>query len=60
MIRNLWGPHQVADYLGVPIGTLYQWRTRGSGPPGRRIGKHLRYKPDDVEAWFDAQTEEAA
>ena len=60
MIRNLWGPNQVADYLGVPVGTLYQWRTRGAGPPGRRIGKHLRYKPDDVEAWFDAQTEGVA
>lgn len=56
-MRNLWGPADVADYLGVPVQTVYQWRSRGSGPPGRRIGKHVRYKPDDVEAWFDGHSE---
>ncbi|WP_433871888.1 helix-turn-helix domain-containing protein [Saccharopolyspora sp. CA-218241] len=55
MIRNLWGPAEVADYLGVPVGTIYQWRTRGYGPPGRRVGKHVRYKPTDVETWFENQ-----
>lgn len=55
MIRDLWGPDEVAKYLGVPKNTVYQWRTRGSGPPGRRVGKHIRYKPEDVEAWFDSQ-----
>ena len=57
MIRNLWGPQDVANYLGVPIGTVYQWRSRGDGPPGRRVGKHVRYKPDDVERWFDGLSE---
>ncbi len=52
-MRNLWGPEDVADYCGVPVGTVYQWRKRGSGPPGRRVGKHVRFKPEDVEAWFD-------
>lgn len=56
-MRSLWGPQDVADYLGVPVNTIYQWRTRGYGPAGRRIGKHVRYKPEDVEAWFDGQTD---
>lgn len=60
MIRNLWGIEDVSAYLGVPIGTLYQWRTRGYGPPGRRIGKYVRYKPDDVERWFESQAEGVA
>ncbi len=59
-MRKLWTPTDVADFLGVPIQTIYQWRSRGTGPAGRRIGKHLRYKPDDVEAWFDAQSEGVA
>ncbi|SFD67380.1 DNA binding domain-containing protein, excisionase family [Actinopolyspora alba] len=59
-MRNLWTPADVADYLGVPTNTIYQWRSRGSGPPGRRLGKHLRFKPDDVEAWFDAQATEVS
>lgn len=52
-MRKLWGINDVADYLGVPVGTLYQWRSRGEGPPGRRVGKYVRYKPDDVEDWFE-------
>ncbi len=57
MIRNLWAPADVADYLGVPVQTVYGWRKTGSGPPGRRVGKHVRYKPDQVEAWFDGLAE---
>ncbi|PKW14986.1 helix-turn-helix domain-containing protein [Saccharopolyspora spinosa] len=57
MIRNLWGPNDVASYLGVPVGTVYQWRSRGGGPPGRRVGRHVRYKPDQVEQWFESQPE---
>jgi DNA-binding transcriptional MerR regulator len=54
--ERLWSIHDVSEYLGVPVKTLYQWRSTGYGPPARRIGKHLRYKPRDVENWFDAIT----
>jgi excisionase family DNA binding protein len=56
MPGKLWTIQDVSEYLGVPVATLYQWRTHGYGPAARRIGKHLRYKPDDVVAWFDAIT----
>lgn len=52
---SLWGPKDVADYLGVPVSTIYQWRTRGYGPPGRRVGKYVRYRPEDVETWVEQQ-----
>jgi predicted DNA-binding transcriptional regulator AlpA len=58
--RRLWGPKDVAEYLGIPVQTLYQWRTRNYGPPARRAGKHLRYSPDDVVAWFESLPTEAA
>ena len=38
-------------YLAVPVGTLYQWRHRGEGPPAIRLGRHLRYDPDSVHRW---------
>ena len=60
MIRNLWGIEDVSAYLGVPVGTLYYWRSKGFGPPGKRVGKYVRFKPDEVEAWFDAQAEGVA
>lgn len=51
----LWGVTDVATYLGVPIATLYQWRHHRYGPPGRRVGRYVRYDPDDVRRWFRAQ-----
>ncbi len=56
MIPKLWTVQDVSEYLGVPVATLYQWRTTGYGPPARKIGKYLRYKPEDVETWLDSIT----
>jgi hypothetical protein len=52
MPDSLWTPTEVAAYLNVPIQTLYQWRRKRTGPPGRRVGRHLRYDPVAVRAWF--------
>lgn len=57
---RLWTITEVATYLGVPPATLYQWRYRGYGPRGRRVGRHLRYDPRDVRTWFTSQDGGAA
>jgi excisionase family DNA binding protein len=57
MADALWTPEQVADYLAVPLKTLYAWRHRGDGPPAIRVGRHLRYKPADLEAWLAGQAD---
>ncbi|MFF8174191.1 helix-turn-helix domain-containing protein [Streptomyces chartreusis] len=44
-------PEDVAAMFGVPIETVYQWRRKRTGPPGFRIGKHVRYDPADVRAY---------
>ena len=31
----------LADYLGVPVTTIYDWRTDGKGLCGIRVGKHV-------------------
>ncbi len=31
--------------------TIYTWRAKGEGPRALRVGKHLRFHPDDVRAW---------
>ena len=54
-----WDIADVARYLRVPVQTLYQWRKRKYGPPAARVGKHLRYNPDDVRAWFAGMTRAA-
>jgi excisionase family DNA binding protein len=44
---------EVAAYLSVPVRTLYMWRTNGDGPRGMKVGRHVRYRPEDVEAWLE-------
>jgi excisionase family DNA binding protein len=53
-MEKLWSTQELADFLGVPIQTIYQWRKRNYGPPGRRMGKHIRYRRSEVERWIDS------
>ncbi|MFE6691342.1 helix-turn-helix domain-containing protein [Streptomyces sp. NPDC057743] len=49
-------PEDVAAYLGVPVKTLYQWRHRRIGPNALKVGRHLRYRWAEVDAWLTAQS----
>lgn len=43
---------QLSDYLGVPVKTLYDWRSQGLGPQAIKIGRALRYPASRVAAWI--------
>ena len=45
---------EVGAYLQVPIKTLYDWRHKGCGPRGMRVGRYVRYRRADVEIWLDS------
>jgi excisionase family DNA binding protein len=51
---------QLADYLEVPLATLYAWRYRREGPPGFRAGRHLRYRKSDIDQWINDRLEDSA
>ncbi|QHC25257.1 helix-turn-helix transcriptional regulator [Streptomyces sp. GS7] len=53
-------PVDLADLLGVPVETVYQWRRKHTGPRGFRVGRHLRYDPEDVRVWVAQLMEGAA
>ncbi|MFF2351330.1 helix-turn-helix domain-containing protein [Kitasatospora sp. NPDC058115] len=53
-------PEDIASLFGVPLETVYQWRRKHTGPPGFRVGRHLRYHPDAVAQWVTDQTQQAA
>jgi excisionase family DNA binding protein len=42
---------ELADYLEVPVKTIYTWRHRNTGPQGFRVGKHVRFRWHDVQTW---------
>lgn len=48
-------PQEVADFLAVPVLTLQTWRGRGTGPRSYRVGRHVRYRREDVESWLEEQ-----
>lgn len=48
-------PKELATELQIPLATLYQWRYRGEGPVGHRIGRHVRYRRSDIECWLARQ-----
>ena len=50
--QRLWSVQDVAEYLGVPVGTLYDWRCKGYGPKAKKVGRYLRYEADVVRRWF--------
>lgn len=50
--RLLW-PEQVAEMLGLPTGTLANWRYQGRGPAFVKVGRHVRYRRSDVLGWIE-------
>jgi excisionase family DNA binding protein len=35
---------ELAAYLGVPVSTVYDWRTQGEGPAAYRFGRHFEVR----------------
>ena len=59
VLERLLTPAQVAEYLGVPEKTLAQWRSDRHGPLPLRVGRYVRYRFCDIEAWVDQQAAQA-
>jgi len=43
---------QLAGQLGVSVQTLYDLRGQGRGPRGFRVGRELRFRVSEVDAWL--------
>ena len=48
---------QVSDWLGVPKGTLYQWRSRSRGPRAIKLGNGIRYRRSEIDRYLDLHTD---
>lgn len=44
-------PLDLVERYGVPLKTVYDWNLKGTGPRFAKFGRHVRYAPEDVEAW---------
>lgn len=52
---KLWTPEDLAEFAQVPLATIYQWRARGGGPAGFRVGRHIRYTEAAVLTWLQGR-----
>src|SRR5690606_4753660 len=48
-------PGRAGRVPGVPVSTVYDWRTRGLGPRAYRFGKHLKFAVSDVRIGVEQQ-----
>ena len=49
-LETMLTPSQVADMLGVSVGTLSVWRTTGRyAVPFIKVGRHVRYRLKDIQ-----------
>jgi excisionase family DNA binding protein len=52
-LERLLTVHELSDYLGIPVATLYDWRVDGVGPQAVKLGRSLRYPESCVRAWIE-------
>lgn len=55
-LKSMNTPQQIAEYLDVPVASLAQARYLGTGIPFVRVGRLIRYRREDVEAYIVANT----
>lgn len=53
--KKLLPPAEAAEHLGVPVVTLSDWRHKGRGPSFIKVGRLVRYDPEDLNTWINAR-----
>lgn len=60
MKQNLVSTEQAAEYLGgLKPNTIEGWRVRGEGPRYLKIGRLVRYRIDDLDAYIESRARTA-
>jgi excisionase family DNA binding protein len=44
---------ETARLLGIPTGTLRRWRAQGRCPTHVRLGRLVKYRPEDVSRFVE-------
>jgi excisionase family DNA binding protein len=57
--EDLYSPKELAEMLGIPIKSLYRWNYLRTGPLPLRVGRHVRYRLNDVNDWLEERAAEA-
>lgn len=55
MITEFYNEQQISEILGVSVRWLQVSRQAGDGPPFVKIGRLVRYRPEDLAIWADSR-----
>jgi excisionase family DNA binding protein len=53
LIEQVLSLSELCAQLQVPAQTIYDLRSQGRGPRGFRVGRELRFRISEVEAWLE-------
>lgn len=51
---------RVSEIVGMSVAWLRKQRYSGQGIPSMKVGRSVRYRKDDVDAWINMLAETAA
>ena len=52
LIEQVLSLTELCDHLHVTAQTIYDLRSQGRGPNGFRVGRELRFRVSEIEAWL--------
>lgn len=50
-MEKLMNTNELAEYLGIAVSTIVDYRLKGIGPVYVKIGHLVRYRKADVDSW---------
>ena len=57
-MQEIFTTGELADRLSISERTLIRWRVQRVGPSWTKVGHHVRYRREDVEAWLEAHRQQ--
>lgn len=55
-MQKLMNTKQLAEYLGIAVSTILQYRADGTGPQYIKLGHLVRYRQSDVDTWLERKS----
>jgi excisionase family DNA binding protein len=52
LIEQVLSLTELCEHLHVSAQTIYDLRSQGRGPKGFRVGRELRFRISEIEAWL--------
>jgi predicted DNA-binding transcriptional regulator AlpA len=49
-------PKEVAEFMGISVQSLANWRTARRGPPWTKIETAVRYSKNALQRWLEDRT----